>query len=267
MESIGIIGGGQMAEALIKGFLQKKIFNPKAIYVSEPSSERRNFLKNQYEINVFFDNKKIWEKAKKIILAVKPQVIEKVLEEVKNFVTSSHLVLTIAAGIPLKVYEFYLGKEKKIIRIMPNCCALINYSVSVLSPNKNVTEKEIKEAEKIFSAIGKVYILEESYMDAVTALSGSGPAFFATIIEAFIDAGVLVGLSRKISKELVIHTLLGTCKLLENKDPYEIKSMVTSPGGTAITGEKVFYKEGLSGIIMEAVYQAFKRSEELGKKF
>lgn len=266
LKTIGIIGGGQMAEALIKGFLEKNIFSSDKILVSEPVAERRNYLEKTYGVKTTENNKKVVEERTLILLAVKPQVMKKVLEEIKEFIeTNKHLILTIAAGLPVAFYEKILPQKTRLIRIMPNTCALVHKSISALCKGSFATDEDLKTAEEIFSAIGETVIVDETLMDAVTALSGSGPAYVALFIEALIDAGVRVGLPRNVSEKLVLQTVLGTVELMSKaqKSPYEIKAMVSSPGGTTISALHEFYEKGFSGIVISAVYKAYLRSKEL----
>ncbi len=269
-ETLGIIGGGRMAEALIKGFLDKDIFKPKDILVSEPVMERRQYLEEFYGISTTSDNLEVLQKKSIILLAVKPQVMGSVLEEIKAKVDpKSHLILTIAAGLPISFYEKFLPKETPIIRVMPNTCALVHKSISAIAKGKYASSAHLKLAEEIFQAIGEVIVVKEEYMDAVTALSGSGPAYVALFIEAMIDAGVYCGLPREIAEKLVLATLEGTLKMMEEtkKDPYQIKAMVTSPAGTTISALGVFYEKGMPGIIIKAIKKAWERSRELSEEF
>ncbi len=266
MKEIGIIGGGQMAEALIRGFLEKNLFTPENILVSEPIDQRRTYLEKNYKINTTSSNLDVIKQRKIIILAVKPQVMKKVLEEIKDFIeVKKHLILTIAAGLPINFYEKILPSKIKLIRIMPNTCAIVHQAISAISKNPFATEEDLKITQEIFSAIGETIIVDEDLMDGVTALSGSGPAYVALFIEAFIDAGVRMGLPREIAKKLTLKTFSGTIKLIEEtkKNPYEIKSMVTSPAGTTITAIQEFYERGLPGIIISGIYKAYLRSKEL----
>ncbi len=262
---IGIIGGGQMAEALIKGFLGKKLFFPENILVSEPLKARRDYLVNSYKIKTTSSNIEVVKEKEVILLAVKPQVMVEVLEEIKNEVSPTrHLVITIAAGLPISFYEKFLPEGTKLIRVMPNTCALVLESMSALCKNSYATEKELDFALKLFSSVGEAVVVKEELIDAVTALSGSGPAYVALFVEALIDGGVKVGLPRPLAEKLAIQTVLGTAKLLkEKKDPYQVKAMVTSPGGTTIAALKALYEKGFSGSIMEAIERAYKRSLEL----
>lgn len=265
---IGIIGGGQMAEALIRGFLEKELFFPKNIFVSEPLKERRVYLEEFYSIKTTEDNKKVVEERQLILLAVKPQVMARVLEEIRHLINpDKHLILTIAAGLPLSFYEKRLPHRTKIVRIMPNTCALVHKSISAISRGLYVEEEEVFFVEKLFSVVGEVVKVEESYMEAITALSGSGPAYVSLFLEALIDAGVRCGLPRSISEKLAVATLEGTLEMIkkERKNPYEIKAMVTSPGGTTISALEELYKRGFPGIVIEAVRKAYERGKELSQ--
>jgi len=269
-KGIGVIGGGQMGEALIKGFLEKKIFSPENILVSEPISHRREYLEKTYRIKTTTSNTELIKEKSIILLAVKPQVMEDVLKEIsKEIHKEVHLILTIAAGLPLSFYEKNLPEGTRIIRIMPNTCALVHESISAICKGKYAREEDIRLAEKIFSAIGEVVEVDEKLMDAVTALSGSGPAYVALFAEAMIDAGVRVGLPRNLAEKLVFQTILGTIHIFlkTGKNPYEVKSMVTSPGGTTISALEEFYKGGFSGIVISAILKAFERSKELSQLF
>ena len=262
---IGFIGGGNMAEAIIKGLLKSKKFQPENIIVSDIASERLEHLRTMHNITVTNKNSNVFEKANVIILAVKPQVIFKVLKEVKTLASVKHLLISIAAGVSIKNIEDILGNGLKIIRVMPNVAAFALESMCVLSFNKNIEISDKQKAEIIFSSIGKVIQLDEIYLDAVTAISGSGPGFVAVIMEAFTDAAVNIGLPRNIAEKLVLQTFKGTVKLMEQsgKSPNEIKNMVTSPGGTTIRGIYAFEKEGLRKSIFEGCLAAFNRSKEL----
>ncbi len=266
---LGIIGGGQMAEAILKGLLDKNIISPEKILISEPLLQRRQYLDDFYNIPLTESNTEVVKSKKLIILAVKPQVMKRVLEEIKPFITEKHLILTIAAGLPICFYEKILPPGTRLVRIMPNSCALVHQSISAIAKGSFATEEDLKITETLFSAIGETVIVEESLIDAVTALSGSGPAYVALFIEAFIDAGVRVGLPRNLAEKLTLQTIIGTIELMTKtkKDPYQLKAMVTSPGGTTIAAMHEFYEKGFSGIVMSAVFKAFLRSKELSDLF
>ncbi|MBI5042893.1 MAG: pyrroline-5-carboxylate reductase [Nitrospirae bacterium] len=264
---IGFIGGGNMAEALIKG-VRSSEFGVRSIniLVSEPREDRRKYLEQTYSIKTTPNNKEVATLCNIIILAVKPQNMASVLDEIADLVTDEKTVVSIAAGITLSNLQGKL-KTKKLIRVMPNTPALVQEGMSVLSLCECFSDRDIAAVREIFMSIGKVMTLPEKYMNAVTALSGSGPAFIALFIEAMTDAGVKMGLSRDNASELVAQTLLGTARLLDTgMAPDRLREMVTSPGGTTAAGLKVFDEKGLKNIVIEALQAAQKRAEELGKK-
>ena len=259
---IGFIGGGNMAEAMIKGLLQSNI---KDIIVSEPRAERRDYLTNTYKIKTTFDNKMTVKSSDIVILAVKPQNMEEVLDEIKESLTDDKLIISIAAGITLSYLTSKLNKSK-IIRVMPNTPALVQEGMSVLSMQECIHNKEMDTVRSIFMSIGKVLVLPEKYMDAVTALSGSGPGFLAYFVESMIEGGIKVGLDKTIASELAIQTFIGTAKLLETGlQPTKLREMVTSPAGTTAEGLKICEEKNLKDIIISVIEAATRRSKELGK--
>ncbi len=266
--TIGFIGGGQMGEALIRGLIQSEQYAKTDISVAEPNQDRRDYMVSTYGINGYETSNSIWQNCNIIILAVKPQIMSIVLEASKELVTPEHLLISIAAGLPISFYEHGLAsKDCKIIRVMPNTPALVLEGASGISGNENVTPQDMQQAEEIFNKIGKAVVLPESSIDAVTGLSGSGPAYVFTFAEAMIDAGVEQGLPRATAETLALQTLLGSVKLLmeSGKHPAELRAMVTSPGGTTIAAQHVLERSGFKGIVMDAVAAAVNRSKELGK--
>ena len=265
---IGFIGGGQMAEAMIRGIIESNFYNADAIYVTEPNEERRNFMTEAYKIQGFAESSVLWKSCDTIVLAVKPQIMGIVLASSKNFVTSDHLVISIAAGLPISFYEKELGRDDcRIIRVMPNTPALVLEAASGLSGNKNTTKDDLLKCEELLNKIGKAVILDESALDAVTGLSGSGPAYVFTFADAMIDAGIKAGLPRPTAETLALQTILGSVKLLieSKKHPAELRAMVTSPGGTTIAAQHVLERSGFKGIVMDAIEAAVNRSKELGE--
>ncbi len=260
---IGFIGGGNMAEALIKGMVQSKREN---ILVSEPRDDRRSYLEQTYDVKTRASNKEAASSCDIIILAVKPQNMATVLDEISEMVTEEKTVVSIAAGITLAYLSSRL-KTKKLIRVMPNTPALVQEGMTVMSLCECFSDQSITIVREIFMSIGKVITLPEKYMDVVTALSGSGPAFIAFFIEAMIDAGTKRGLSKDDAVTLTTQTLLGTARLLDTgMTPQRLRETVTSPKGTTAAGLEVFEKEGLMDIIIAAIEAATNRAEELGKE-
>ncbi len=264
---IGFIGGGQMGEALIRGIINSGLYSECDISVAEPSTERREYMTRTYGIEGFDNSDQIWSTCDTVLLAVKPQIMEIVLAASKHLVGSKHLIITIAAGLPISFYEEKLGRDDcKIVRVMPNTPALILEAASGLSGNKNVSREELLRCEEILNKVGKAVILDESALDAVTGLSGSGPAYVFTFADAMIDAGIKAGLPRSTAETLALQTILGSVKLLmeSKKHPAELRAMVTSPGGTTIAAQHVLERSGFKGIVMDAVEAAVQRSKELG---
>jgi pyrroline-5-carboxylate reductase len=260
---IGFIGGGNMAEALIKGMEAKGM---KDIVVSEPREERRNELHRLYGIQTTVSNREVAASSDIIILAVKPQNMEAVLEEIASDITDKKMVVSVAAGISLLYLASKLRTEL-IIRVMPNTPALVQEGMSVMSLCGCFYGKELDMVKSILMSVGKVLVLPEEQMNAVTALSGSGPAFVALFVEAMTDAGVKLGLNRSDASELAVQTLLGTAKLLDTGMSAEnVIKMVTSPGGTTAAGLKVFEEKDLKAIVEAALKAAHLRAHELGRR-
>jgi pyrroline-5-carboxylate reductase len=266
---LGFIGGGRMAEALIKGILHSGFLKADQVVAIDPSQERRILLQEEYGIQVTEEPGKLWQDCSVVILAVKPQVVAAVLKEHREKINAGHLIISIAAGIPLPILEgCTFGSGCRMIRVMPNTPAIVQEGASVLSPGKGVADEELLLAKKIFDSVGISLVLEESYLDAVTGLSGSGPAYVFTFIESLIDAGIKVGLSRPVAESLSLQTVLGSVRLaLETgAHPAELRAMVTSPGGTTISGLHELEKGAFRSMIMNAVEAATRRSGELGEQ-
>jgi pyrroline-5-carboxylate reductase len=262
---IGFIGGGNMAEAIIKGVRSQESGVRRDIFVSEPREDRRKYLEQTYSVKTTESNKEVASSCNIIILAVKPQNMAAVLDEIADLITEEKTVVSIAAGITLAHLQSKL-RTKKLIRVMPNTPAIVQDGMSVMSLCECFSDKDITIVRDIFMSIGKVLTLPEKYMDAVTALSGSGPAFVALFVDAMIAAGENMGLSRDNASELAIQTLIGTAKLLDaGMPPEKLREMVTSPGGTTAAGLKVFEEKGFKDIVYDALHAAKKRAEELAK--
>lgn len=265
-KSIGFVGGGQMAEALIKGLIQSGTINRNLIGVIEPIEQRRAYIASTYSVKSYGELKDLVVKSDVIILAVKPQVMARVLTDLKDLL-ENQLLITIAAGLPLSFYADKLqSADIPIIRIMPNTPALILEGASSLCCNSRASDSDLEFANTLFSAIGTTVVIEEKLMDAVTGVSGSGPAYVFSFIEALIDGGIKVGLSRDIATKLAIQTVVGAARLVKETGthPAELRGQVTSPGGTTISALHVLESSGFNGIVMEAVEAACARSAELG---
>jgi pyrroline-5-carboxylate reductase len=260
---IGFIGGGNMAEAIIKGIFVK---HGRDIIVSEPVDKRRAYLEETYHIKTTPDNKEVVRNCNIIILAVKPQNMGDVTAEISDVISEDKIIVSIAAGITLSYLSSRL-KTTKIIRVMPNTPALVQEGMSVMSMCECMHDKEIGLIKDIFMSVGMLLSLPEKYMDAVTALSGSGPAFIAYFIEAMIEGGIKTGLSKDNATELAVQTLLGTARLLDTGiSPSKLREMVTSPKGTTAAGLKVFEEKGFKEGVIAAIKAATNRARELGGK-
>lgn len=265
-KNIGFIGAGNMAEAMIRGLLRGGDFAPQQISASGPRAERIGELRERYGIEGTTDNH-VPAKAQIVVLSVKPQILSRVLDEVAKSIRPDALVISIAAGVPVEAIQSRLAKGARVVRAMPNTPALVDAGATAIARGEHASESDLEDAKRIFDAVGITVILEESALDAVTGLSGSGPAYVFLILEALSDAGVKVGLSRRTAQLLAAQTLLGSAKLLleTNEHPGRLKDMVTSPGGTAITGLHTLEHGGIRTTLMNAVEAATRRSKELGE--
>lgn len=264
--TIGFVGAGNMAEALLRGLLRGDDFAPEQISASGPRAERVGELREKYGINATTDNR-VPASAEIVVLSVKPQILSRVLDEVADAISPDALVISIAAGVPVSTIQARLTAGTRVIRAMPNTPALVDAGATAIAGGEHARESDLADAKRIFDAVGVTVVLEETALDAVTGLSGSGPAYVFLILEALSDAGVKVGLSRRTAQLLAAQTLLGSAKLLleTNEHPGRLKDMVTSPGGTAITGLHTLEHGGVRTTLMNAVEAATRRSRELGE--
>lgn len=265
-KKVGFIGGGKMGEALAGGIVSSRLVPASQVIVADIVRERLDELAKAYGIVVTQDNKRVAREADILILAVKPQNMGDVLSELAAVVGKSSLVVSIAAGISIKFIEERLKKGVRVIRVMPNTPSLIGAGMAALASSATATQADLAQARQIFDAVGLTVVVKEELMDAVTGLSGSGPAYGFIIIEALSDAGVRMGLSRDIALKLAAQTLLGAAKLClkGDKHPGELKDMVTSPGGTTIAGIKALEEGKIRATLMAAVEAATLRARELG---
>lgn len=266
-DKVGFIGAGNMGEALMRGILKANLLSPQNVYASDIRETRLKELQKDYGIVTFKDNKELILKARIVILAIKPQNMEGVLSEIAPVINKKHLVISIAAGITTSYISKYFKDKIPIIRVMPNTPALVQEGASALTMGEEVTQSDLESAQKLFNSVGKTVVVNESLMDAVTGLSGSGPAYFFLFIETLTDAGVKMGLPRSVALLLSTQTCLGAAKMvLETEEqPAKLREMVTSPGGTTISGLNALEAGGLSKTIMGAVEAATRRSKELGQ--
>ncbi len=261
-----VIGLGKMGSALVSSILNSGIYKAEEIIGCDINVESEESNQNFGGILTTNDNVMGTEEADIILLSVKPQVIDDVLDEIKGAVVDK-LVISIAAGISNFYINSILPTSSRVVRVMPNTPALVKEGISAIAPGDNVTEEDIRLVKDIFEAVGEVIQIDEKLMNAVTGLSGSGPAYIYMIIEALADGGVRMGISRELSLKLAAQTVLGSAKVVlkTGKHPGELKDMVTSPGGTAIQGVETLEMHGLRGVLIDAVKKATARSKELSE--
>ena len=267
-KTIAFLGGGNMAEALIKGLLAAGVARSDTLIATDISPERLEHLKKTYGIIIQKENKKAATEAEILLLCVKPQVMAGLLDELAPAVDDSKLVISIAAGIKIETIESGLGGKPRVVRVMPNTPALVLAGAAALSSGTKAGKEDMAAAEEIFNSVGTAVEVDERLMDAVTGLSGSGPAYVFTFIEGLVDAGVKAGLTREMALDLAAQTVFGAAKMVldTGEAPGQLRDKVTSPGGTTIAGLQVLEKEKFRDTIISAVKAAAARSRELGKK-
>jgi len=262
------IGAGNMAEALLRGILAANRMSPVDILVTDVRAERLAYLQTTYGIGISSDNVEAARRAETILLAVKPQVMAGVLDDLKGTLSAQQLLVSIAAGISTTSIAEHFPHSVRVIRVMPNTPALVLEGVSALARGQHAEPQDLEAARYLFEAVGKVVVVDEALMDAVTGLSGSGPAYVFLVIEALSDAGVKVGLPRDVALALAAQTVRGAARLVQEtgKHPGELKDMVTSPGGTTIAGLHALEQGAVRSALISAVEAATRRSQELGKR-
>lgn len=264
---LGFIGAGNMAEAMIRGIIRNEVIKPDQIIASDISVERKDHLSKAFGIGIAKNNTLLVDQSTVIFLAVKPQVVPAVLKDIGPNMGGEKLLISIAAGVPIQTLTNGLPKGPRIIRTMPNTPATVMEGAMAIACDSPARPEDLETVETLFRPIGQTVRVEEKLIDAVTGLSGSGPAYVFMILEALADGGVKMGLPRDVAETLAAQTLLGSAKLfLETRtNPGQLKCMVTSPGGTTISGIHELEKGGLRASLMNAVEAATKRSTELGK--
>ena len=265
-KKIGMIGTGNMGNALIDGLIQSGAARPENIICSDASKQQLATVKEKHKVVTTTDNIEVVKSSDIIIYAIKPQIMASVLKETADYLDMSKLIISIAAGVTVRQLEQGLGENRRTIRVMPNTPALVLAGASAMSGNAHASRKDMELCEKIFSAVGTCAEVPENLLDAVTGLSGSGPGYVFTFLEAMIDGGVLAGIPRPLAEQLALQTLYGSAKLAlaSGESAAALKGKVTSPGGTTITGLQVLEQAGLRGTVMAAVKAATDRSRELG---
>lgn len=268
--TVGFVGAGAIGEALIKGLvLTARVVDAARVIAADVRADHLTALGKRYGIRTSAHNQDVAAEADALVLCVKPQTMDAVLREIAGRVRRETLVVSVAAGVPIAAIERRLGREARVVRVMPNTPALVGAGATALAAGASATADDLALARRIFDAVGATVVLEEAALDAVTGLSGSGPAYVFLIIEALADAGVKVGLARRDAQSLAAQTVLGSAKLLieTGEHPGQLKDQVCSPGGTAIAGIATLEAGGLRTTLINAVEAATRRSRELGDAF
>ena len=267
--TIAVIGAGHMAGAMIGGMVRSKLLPAKNLIATRRNAEALAELHKNWGVSTSTDNKKAAANADIVILAVKPQMAKKVMEELAGTISKNQLVISVMAGITTAAISKALRVDSPVVRAMPNTPCLVDAGATAIAAGIHAGEKELKLAEAVFRSVGLVVTLPESALDAVTGLSGSGPVYIYMVIEAMIDGGVKMGIPRAVAAKLAAQTVFGAAKLVleTGKHPAVLKDEVTTPGGTAITAIHVLESKGLRSMLIDGVEAATKRSQELSKLF
>lgn len=268
-QHLGFIGAGNMASALIKGLIESGVYDRQHLSAADKDKEALERVSGNFAVKCHTSNLDLATESSIIVLAVKPQNMREALEEMKAAIRDDHLIISIAAGIPLRMIRDIAGRDIPLIRVMPNTPALVQKGVSALAAGELATVEHMDMARKIFGAVGDTVEVDEILMDAVTALSGSGPGYVFRIMECMVDAGINVGLEKETALNLVVQTFIGAAHLAKASDDSlsELRQKVTSPGGTTAAGLAVFNEKGLREMTVEAIDAACKRSLELGRDY
>ena len=263
---ISFIGGGNMGEAMFSALLDKGLSSPQDISVSDISKVRRQYLEQKYGIAVTDDNRQVIGNAAVVVLAVKPQNLAEVMNELGGQFESNQLVLSIIAGATIKTLTDGLA-HRCVVRVMPNTPAQIGEGVSVWTATAEVSKQQKEWVSSILGVVGReIYVDDEKYLDMATAVSGSGPAYFFLFFESLVEAAIDIGLSRDMAQELVLQTMLGSGRLIQKsgKPPAELRRMVTSPGGTTAEALLELDKGGFNKLVLQAVRAAYSKAKRLG---
>jgi pyrroline-5-carboxylate reductase len=267
-KTISFLGGGNMTEAMVCGLLKSGLSRPDDVWATDILPDRRTYLQSRFKIRTVGGNSEAAKAAEILVLCVEPQVLDEVLDQVRSVVSPEALVISVAAGYSIARVQAHLRPEARIVRVMPNTPSSVLEGMSAMAVGPNVSTEETRLAARIFESVGKVVEIDERLMDAVTGLSGSGPAYVYLMIEALADGGVKMGLPRPVAELLAAQTVLGSARMLleSGEHPGRLKDRVASPGGTTIAGLHKLEKGRLRATLIDAVEASAKRSKELGEE-
>jgi pyrroline-5-carboxylate reductase len=264
--TIGLIGCGNMGRALALGLLATGKHQRTELIASDADASRRQALSSELGIEVVADNRAVVAKAAVLVLAVKPQIMTEVLKDLASAIAERHLLISIAAGVTTRTLEQQLGGKVRVVRAMPNLPAIVAAGATALAAGAHATASDVEQAQALFESVGRTVVVSEAQMDAVTGLSGSGPAYAMLVIEGLADGGVQMGLPRAVALLLATQTVYGASKLLleTGEHPGQLKDRVASPGGTTIAGIDALEQGGVRHTMMNAVKAATERAQQLG---
>jgi pyrroline-5-carboxylate reductase len=266
--AIAVLGAGKIGEALVSGLVSSRWSEPTEIVATARDEARLARIAERYGVRTTLSNRNAVDGAPIVVIAVKPQDIEELLGEIHGAIAPSQTVLSVAAAITTALIESHLATGVPVVRAMPNTAVTVHEGMAGIAAGSHAREEHLVQAEAVLAALGRSVRVPEDHLDAVTALSGSGPAYFALLAESMIEAGILLGLGREISTDLVVQTMLGTAKLLrdEKMHPVELREMVTSPGGTTIAAIRELEQAGVRAAFLNAIQAAMDRSKELAER-
>lgn len=267
MKKLAIIGAGSMAEALISGMIKKDFMDRKSIWVTNRSNEDRlNTLKRNYGVNSTYDLEKMLKEVDIVILAMKPKDVGNSLKKINNFIPPNAIIVSLLAGVSTKTIEILMERPIGVVRAMPNTSAAIGQSATAIAMNKHISNKQLQTVKSMFDTVGLTVFVEEEQLDAVTGLSGSGPAYIYYLIEAMEKSAAEIGLHRDIAKKLIVQTLIGAAGMvsISKKPPEQLRREVTSPNGTTEAGIKILGKYQVEEAFIECIKAATERSKEIG---
>ncbi|MFO1443563.1 pyrroline-5-carboxylate reductase [Bacillus sp. Bva_UNVM-123] len=270
MKKIAVIGAGSMAEALISGIIKEQLIDCKSIWVTNKTNQTKlSAFQSKYGVTITYQLDELFEEADIVILAMKPKDAADAITQIKDFLTSEMLIISVLAGVSIETIELLAEKSLSVVRAMPNTSAAIGKSATALAVNHKVSEKQILLAHKMFTTVGLTMMVDEKQLDAVTGLSGSGPAYIYYLAEAMEKSATDIGLERGLAKQLIIQTLLGAAEMLEKstKEPQQLRKEVTSPGGTTEAGIKILEAYNVQHAFIDCIKEAAAQSKRLGTSF
>lgn len=267
MKTIGFIGSGNMGKAMIGGIVKSGLLTPNQITVSDLNKAALESVYNEFGVNTTTESREVVKDSDIIIVAVKPNIYDIVLEQVKDLIDTNKIIVTIAAGKTISSIESIIGSDKKVIRTMPNTPALVNEGMTAICKNKNITDEELEMIKSIFESFGEAEIVGEYLIDSVIGASGSAPAYVFMFIEAIADAAVIGGMPRAQAYKFAAQAVMGSAKMVieTGKHPGELKDMVCSPGGTTIEAVRVLEEEGFRASVIKSVVACMDKSKEMSK--